>query len=221
MTRPQTQQIESPPPPGTAYATPDSNPTRIHTCSDKILLYNYLGIQGSLLAELLETPLFLTSIIVGRKHSDRHVERAVCCRGTYKPKSQRAHNPPVRHISCMGTSVILDSSTLQTSALATATAAAAGAVFSAACTGAWLAAHGEFEIDELNGLTGYLNDGQASRISTSHLFSDYCTLKSVPCDLVDLPRLKKQAPTAALKRHLMETHGLFKHWSWKLRDDSS
>lgn len=39
---------------------------RIMSCSDKILKWNVLGIQGSLLATLLE-PIYLSSITIGKK----------------------------------------------------------------------------------------------------------------------------------------------------------
>lgn len=52
----------------------------IHTCSDKICRWNILGIQGSLLTRLLDEPLYLTTLIVGRKFSEPVCRRAVCCR---------------------------------------------------------------------------------------------------------------------------------------------
>jgi Adenosine-deaminase (editase) domain len=65
-------------PPGTT--TVWSNLGRLHTCSDKLARWNYLGYQGSLLATLLAQPLYMTTLTVGRKFSSATCRRAVCCR---------------------------------------------------------------------------------------------------------------------------------------------
>lgn len=65
-------------PPGTSIVT--LNKGSIHSCSDKLCRWNYLGIQGSLLSSMLEFPLFLSSLTVGRKFTECICRRAVCCR---------------------------------------------------------------------------------------------------------------------------------------------
>jgi Adenosine-deaminase (editase) domain len=65
-------------PPGTT--TVWSNLGRLHTCSDKLARWNYLGHQGSLLASLLDEPLYPSTLTVGRKFSAATCRRAVCCR---------------------------------------------------------------------------------------------------------------------------------------------
>jgi double-stranded RNA-specific adenosine deaminase len=65
-------------PPGTS--TVAFNRGSIHTCSDKICRWNYLGLQGSLLSLFLNQPLYLEGFIVGRKFSRCICQRAICCR---------------------------------------------------------------------------------------------------------------------------------------------
>lgn len=85
-------------PPGTT--TVWSGLGRIHTCSDKLCLWNVLGVQGSLLSSLFlaqckgvdtldnnneatkhdEWRLLFATITVGRKHSAITCRRAICCR---------------------------------------------------------------------------------------------------------------------------------------------
>jgi hypothetical protein len=65
-------------PPGTT--TVWSNQGSIHTCSDKIARWNYLGYQGSLLSTYLKAPIYIATITVGRKFSSMTCRRAICCR---------------------------------------------------------------------------------------------------------------------------------------------
>lgn len=107
-------------PPGTTIVGFHHNGS-IHTCSDKILRWNCLGLQGSFLSSLLEDPLYISTLTVGRKLSGAVCRRAVCCRlrplmcfpaGTTndmgsspprEPQHYRLHHPAV-----MGTEVYLD-----------------------------------------------------------------------------------------------------------------
>ena len=66
------------------WCPPNTAPPRIgkgsiHSCSDKICRWNYLGLQGSLLSSLLDGPLYMNSITIGRKFSRVTAQRAVCC----------------------------------------------------------------------------------------------------------------------------------------------
>ena len=69
-------------PPGTS--TVYHGKGRIHTCSDKICRWNCLGVQGSLLASMIDNghPIYMASLTVGRKFSNCICRRAVCCRAT-------------------------------------------------------------------------------------------------------------------------------------------
>ena len=66
-------------PPGTSIVPLEKG--SLHTCSDKICRWNMLGLQGSLLLGILEAPLYMSTLTVGRKLTECICRRAVCCRG--------------------------------------------------------------------------------------------------------------------------------------------
>ena len=57
-------------PPGTQR--PSSNQGTLLTCSDKLLLWNILGLQGSFLHSIFNQRILLTSITIGRKFCESH-----------------------------------------------------------------------------------------------------------------------------------------------------
>ena len=84
------------------------------TCSDKIAKWNVLGIQGTLLSAFLTQPLYLSTIVIGRKFSDAHARRALCCRvATYRPPAD-ASDYRLHHPALLCTGVKLDESTIST-----------------------------------------------------------------------------------------------------------
>ena len=52
---------------------------RTMSCSDKVLRWNVLGLQGALLSQFME-PLYMSSLTLGSLHHHGHLSRAVCCR---------------------------------------------------------------------------------------------------------------------------------------------
>lgn len=108
-------------PPGTTL--PHFGLGSLHSCSDKICRWNCLGLQGSLLSSLLETPLYMDTLTVGRKFTSCISQRAVCCRadGYCKDGNNTEANGNMNddnemqnlsyrlnHPSIMGTGVYLD-----------------------------------------------------------------------------------------------------------------
>jgi len=64
--------------PGTAQ--PDTGFGCILSCSDKIAYWNLLGVQGKMLMNIMDNPLYISVLVVGRKFSRVHLRRALCCR---------------------------------------------------------------------------------------------------------------------------------------------
>ena len=91
----------------------------VMTCSDKIARWNALGIQGSLISSLIPIPLYLSSVIVGRKYSEAHCKRALCCRIAKFRLDSAADGVctfHTHHPAMLGTAVKFDESQLCTDA---------------------------------------------------------------------------------------------------------
>ena len=94
------------------------------SCSDKIAKWNALGIQSALMSNLLiDGPIYLETITVGRKFSQVHCERALCCRltsikGFHSDLSTRPSAYHINHPTMMSTSIKFDNSVIQTSSSA-------------------------------------------------------------------------------------------------------
>ena len=83
------------------------------SCSDKIARWQCLGLQGTLLLRWLTSPLYLQTVVVGRKFGRKRCERALCCRlQDFRPEScpELASLPRdfrIHHIEALGTRVLL------------------------------------------------------------------------------------------------------------------
>ncbi|XP_052799737.1 adenosine deaminase domain-containing protein 1-like [Mya arenaria] len=69
----------------------------VMSCSDKLLLWNTVGIQGGLFSAFL-MPIYIDSVILGRQYHHGHLSRALCCRlydvvNRYLPTPFRLHHP--------------------------------------------------------------------------------------------------------------------------------
>jgi len=104
-------------PPGTS--TVYLNRGSLHSCSDKLCRWNCVGLQGSFLASLLNKPLYMTSLTVGRKFTSCICRRAVCCRaiGCFENKAGKMNagsmgdiitHYKLNHPALLSTSVYLD-----------------------------------------------------------------------------------------------------------------
>jgi Adenosine-deaminase (editase) domain len=90
----------------------------LHTCSDKIARWNMLGLQGGYVAPFLSEPLFLSTLVVGRKFSSVTCRRAVCCRLGNDQREPAPHSSAtkqcwtskyqVNHPAALGTGVYMD-----------------------------------------------------------------------------------------------------------------
>ncbi|NXY10754.1 DSRAD deaminase, partial [Pteruthius melanotis] len=84
---------------------------RTMSCSDKILRWNILGLQGALLSHFLE-PVYLHSVTLGYLYSQGHLTRAICCRmerdgNTLKEKLQAPYH--INHPEVVGRVSVYDS----------------------------------------------------------------------------------------------------------------
>ena len=84
------------------------NKGTIHSCSDKMCRWNCLGLQGSLLMTLLEEPLYMTTLTVGRKFSRAICQRAVCCRAEGFHSRNSSSKYRLNHPALMETNVYMD-----------------------------------------------------------------------------------------------------------------
>lgn len=123
------------------------------TCSDKLCVWNVVGYQGALVGRFLRDPLYVDTITIGRKFSEPHLCRAMCCRvdGFVSACGGFA----TRHPALMETRVAFDEVPMD---------AVEGAVFENPFAMSWNA--GDDKAEVLDGKTGwFLDDGDADDAS--------------------------------------------------------
>ena len=173
-----------PPPAGTLYPSGDA-PASL-SCSDKIARWNCLGLQGALLSTWFE-PLYLSSVSVGRKFSQAHCERALCCRvGRFSSSTGRFS---LHHPSLLCSSVAFDEKPVVTSGQGVGV----GANFSERrCFVSW-SGGGQGEV--LDGTTGLLipsPEPSGSSVCSASLFARFLARTAQP-----LPSSRAEAKRGA------------------------
>lgn len=102
-------------PPGTSIVALGKG--SIHTCSDKLCRWNCFGMQGSLLASVMDDLLYMSTLTVGRKFTSCICQRAVCCRvgkqddgdlKSFRMDGVQKGKVRLNHPAIMGTGVYLD-----------------------------------------------------------------------------------------------------------------
>lgn len=166
------------------------------SCSDKILRWNCTGIQGGLLSSLLHVSgassdlsnsnnndprMLLESVVIGRKYSEHHATRALCCRGAQyclpsvtHPSSSMRKRKDVHHPAVLCTAVKLHEGGLSV---------AQGAVFQEHCIfAAFKSPSTSFHIEVIDSRTGKLHEpsegAKSSSLCSAALAELYCKLDS-------------------------------------------
>jgi hypothetical protein len=227
-------------PPGTSTVWKQAG--SIHTCSDKLLRWNLLGLQGALLSSYLSAPVFATTLTVGRKLSNVCCRRAVCCRAVTKTSQRKPSNSPtfpkIHHPAILGTAVYLDETGIVDMA---SSRQAEGQDVRFHSTRCWVwCASGMTAVECLDGSTGFLwpedtTDCQQRNKDGQRTTSLVCTLvltellvqlrgrtssdargttKAVPQSLPDLLALKQRVSPRheQTKQNLLSRHPLLRQW---------
>ena len=175
------------------------------TCSDKLCVWNIVGYQGALLRFWVTTPIYIKTITVGRKFSEPHLARAVCCRGANFQTEDGFFR--AQHPALMETSVVFDNSPMDVDE---------GAVFDNPFAMVWC--HGDDEPEVLNGKIGNFpdvdedcSDGRCSSVSKAAFFETYTSLrgKDTPNDYD--PAMYTSAKIDADSTYHSAKEQLFKH----------
>ena len=135
------------------------------TCSDKLCVWNVVGYQGALVGRFLRDPLYVDTITIGRKFSEPHLCRAMCCRVDGFVSACGGY--ATRHPALMETRVAFDKVPMD---------AVEGAVFENPFAMTWSA--GDEAAEVLDGKTGWFlsqveETGSSPAVCKARLFRDF------------------------------------------------
>ena len=175
-----------------AWCPPSCSITRynkgtIHSCSDKICRWNCIGLQGSFLMPLLEAPMYMTTLTVGRKFSRAICQRAVCCRAEgFGNNSNDKYK--LNHPALMETNVYMDES--GTHPMEGNKMIGGDASFdSTLCWVWWPGKGGSSKADCIDGKTGLVTsycDGETAQNTTSYSDVSTCALLKINFEILHL-----------------------------------
>ena len=184
------------------------NKGSIHSCSDKLCRWNIMGLQGSLLSSLLDEPVFMDTITIGRKFTPCISRRAICCRAREMPKKRhplktnnydehsvyRLHHPAV-----MGTGIYMDNFGILD--MTNDSKFGQDVRFESQLSWAWWPGasfhHEQMEVECIDGSTGFayvwddssrsidLESAKVSRISTASLLNLYVAITGTDVAFVE------------------------------------
>jgi Adenosine-deaminase (editase) domain len=203
----------------------------LHTCSDKICRWNIMGFQGSLLASVLDSPLYIESLTVGRKFTACICQRAVCCRAVNKKHlnkkladedSVQSRVYSLHHPTVMGTGVNMDGNDVVE--MNSESEFGRDVLFlSPFCFAWWPHLADDFEcIDANNGFAHMDKETRrfVSRISSASFIRLHCTTVDTPfpdnvSTLSGMRAFKKLTSPEyeKSKDHLLTVHAIFRWWS--------
>lgn len=149
---------------------------KILSCSDKIALWNVLGVQGCAVMAVLDNPIYISVVVVGRKFSEPHLRRALCCRlQDFKPScfpeiSSSANCFRLNHPAMLCTAVKFDNGTLTQTT---------NAVFNEKSCVSWTL--GDSQVDVIDGTKGItFSSSHTPQVSKAKLAELLCLVEQVP-----------------------------------------
>ncbi len=185
--------------PGTAPVGGDGGEAL--TCSDKLCVWNVVGYQGALLRRHVRDPMYVRSITIGRKYSEPHAHRALCCRADGFRSRRGAF--ATTHPATMETAVTFDDTPMD---------ADEGAVFDTPFAMTW--SLGDEREDVLNGRTGMTLDDEETPSSTCQaaFFAAHARLAGGAAEDVEFtPRAYADAKREADEEYDDAKNDLFAH----------